>query len=174
MADADGNSRKYPIAVQFKFTTARYVEYDAHDPNLARGEFVDHKSRLEPRVVHVQFMRDGKIKFHGGPTGHESYYIAPELFENLRVLAETGKTFCICAGTTNSWPECEVPADAVMRAFDDAFGIRKIPESQDDQIERASVKLVEPDAPTTAGLRVAHGQELNVAPGELGQIQDSV
>ena len=45
------------------------------------------------------------LRFLGGPTGHESYYIE-DLLRN-RLLQES-EDFMICAGTVNSWPQCWV------------------------------------------------------------------
>lgn len=50
------------------------------------------------------------LRFIGGPTGYESYYIEDLMKNSLR----EGTDFCICAGTINSWPECKVPWDEVF------------------------------------------------------------
>jgi hypothetical protein len=117
------HDQRFPIETRFKYTTARWVEQHPEDPNLTTGEYVDHKVRTEERTVAVEFTWDAKMKFHGGPTGHESYHITPRLMQDLQKLAEKGEKFCICAGTINSWPECSVPAKVVVDAFDEAFGI---------------------------------------------------
>lgn len=45
------------------------------------------------------------LKFEGGPTGHEAYYVRdllyPETFPKPTFLV-------ICAGTINSWEKCQV------------------------------------------------------------------
>ena len=46
------------------------------------------------------------VKFHGGPTGFESYYLK-DLLENPFGENEHD-LFCICGGTINSWPRCFV------------------------------------------------------------------
>jgi len=55
--------------------------------------------------------KNGKIlQFIGGPTGYESYYI-----EDLLKTPRSERTsFCICGGTVNSWPRCEVPWSDVL------------------------------------------------------------
>ena len=49
------------------------------------------------------------LRFIGGPTGHESYYLA-DLLENKKNDGE----FCICAGTINRWPACYVERKTVL------------------------------------------------------------
>jgi len=51
------------------------------------------------------------LRFVGGPTGHESYYVS-DLLEHP--LPEGSDDFCICAGTVNSWPMCLVSKKEVF------------------------------------------------------------
>lgn len=46
------------------------------------------------------------LKFNGGPTGFESYYIK-DLVEGMKSFDDK-VPFCICGGTINRWPRCEV------------------------------------------------------------------
>jgi hypothetical protein len=51
------------------------------------------------------------IRFIGGPTGHESYYVNSLLAGLNRKIR---KELFICAGTINSWPQCSVPFHLVI------------------------------------------------------------
>lgn len=55
------------------------------------------------------------LHFVGGPTGHESYYVEDMLnpIDGIKIYAPN--TLCICGGTINSWPRCEVPTDQVLK-----------------------------------------------------------
>lgn len=50
------------------------------------------------------------LHFRGGPTGFESYEINEHF---LKGLLERD-TFCVCVGTTNSWPRCTVKMKPVV------------------------------------------------------------
>lgn len=56
------------------------------------------------------------LQFVGGPTGFESYYLDDEFIEGREALvaANPEALFCICGGTVNSWPCCEVSACAML------------------------------------------------------------
>ena len=49
------------------------------------------------------------LRFIGGPTGHESFYLA----DLLKHKNENGE-LCICAGTVNRWPACYVNKKSVL------------------------------------------------------------
>lgn len=51
------------------------------------------------------------LRFIGGPTGYESYYVR-DLLECP--MPSESDDFCICAGTVNSWPTCIVPRSEVF------------------------------------------------------------
>ena len=75
------------------------------------GKYVDKKlSEVEEKELKVtlDITNTDKpiIKFHGGPTGFESYYLN-DILENPFGLNENDN-FCICGGTINSWPRCWV------------------------------------------------------------------
>jgi hypothetical protein len=77
---------------------------------IALGE-----KELEMEIISLgpeSVYRDPIIRFYGGPTGHESYYIA-DLLRNLEFKLECDD-FSICAGTINSWPECRVSFKEVI------------------------------------------------------------
>lgn len=48
------------------------------------------------------------LRFEGGPTGFESYYL-----EDIKLEGEGD--FCICAGTANRWPACYVDMPTVRK-----------------------------------------------------------
>ena len=50
-------------------------------------------------------IEDNIVRFIGGPTGYESYYIKDFLRDSE---SRRNKEMCICAGTINSWPECYI------------------------------------------------------------------
>jgi hypothetical protein len=73
--------------------------------------FVDlSTSKTIRNIEMVLCERDDKqiLKFVGGPTGFESYYV-----EDLLALPFAKSTFCICGGTINRWPRCEVSSTEV-------------------------------------------------------------
>lgn len=61
------------------------------------------------KTLGIEFIECGGkliIQFIRGPTGFEVYYV-----EDLKRHADKldyDEDFCICAGTTNSWPRCTV------------------------------------------------------------------
>jgi hypothetical protein len=55
-------------------------------------------------IVNKQDTQKDIIKFVGGPTGHESYYIK-DILNHIQSKAEC---LYICAGTINRWPSCYV------------------------------------------------------------------
>ncbi len=76
--------------------------------------------RLEVKEVGLDIVKrkhsDAEVlRFNGGPTGFESYY----LDDMLRMVNELTDTFCICAGTTNSWPICEVKVADVRKFLEE-------------------------------------------------------
>ncbi len=79
------------------------------------NKFVDRAiSPVTEKILDVEILfPDSKdyspiLKFIGGPTGYESYYI-----ENLLTNDFKGEEFCICGGTINSWARCYVKAKDV-------------------------------------------------------------
>ena len=60
------------------------------------------------------------IRFHGGPTGFESYYLKEFLDDYLHKPFED---FVICGGTINSWAQCWVKMkdfNEILEVFKDA------------------------------------------------------
>lgn len=53
------------------------------------------------------------LKFQGGPTGFESYYLDDFLQDYLDKIDR----FYICAGTLNSWPSCYVLASDLKQVI---------------------------------------------------------
>ena len=62
------------------------------------------------KVVILESLRNDKseeiIRFVGGPTGYESYYV-----KDLTDKPFQHKFMYICAGTINSWPSCYVKTE---------------------------------------------------------------
>ena len=60
--------------------------------------------------MRIEASENGKIlRFLGGPTGHESYYI-----KDLLLTDSTVKEMCICGGTINRWPACYVDKQIIF------------------------------------------------------------
>jgi len=55
------------------------------------------------------------LKFHGGPTGFETYYFNDLVKENY----ELQDAFCICGGTINSWARCVVHWKDVLKIINE-------------------------------------------------------
>jgi hypothetical protein len=91
-----------------------------------------------------------------------AYDLMPVMLTRLR---DMGPRLLTLAGT-----RIQIHADAIVRAFDDAFGARSMILAQADEIERAGVRTVDPGVKEGPTLRVAHGQELAVSPGELQKL----
>ena len=76
-------------------------------------KFVDRKSKTFERELEMEIAQGQSgpvIKFIGGPTGFESYYIK-DLLEDQ---SKSGP-FWICAGTINRWPRCSVEFSEVIK-----------------------------------------------------------
>lgn len=97
--------KKYPI------TSYWQTEKGKFDNNLCT--FVNRKfSEIKEKEIYIEYDPETNIiHFRGGPTGYESYY-----FHSLEESIETFKfdKFCICAGTINSWPRCDVKVKDFM------------------------------------------------------------
>ena len=69
--------------------------------------YTDRTKQEFERMLEVEITRNLRgstiLRFIGGPTGHEAYY----LYKLLPMNNKQGE-FCICAGTINSWPACYV------------------------------------------------------------------
>ena len=74
--------------------------------------YINRKKETFERFIGMQ-IEDGNtgklIRFIGGPTGFESYYI-----EDLLSVDSLVKELCICAGTINRWPACYVDKQTVF------------------------------------------------------------
>lgn len=102
----------------------------------AKNSFVDRKQEQTIKTLQmsiedskdIQDMTPGAppaetyktLRFHGGPTGHESYRLQDILDNTVRFQSAR---FCICAGTINRWPACHVPWSQVniflrLRGYD--------------------------------------------------------
>ena len=87
--------------------------------------FVDrkHGEKRQKELTMTLEMLDSRprLRFISGPTGYESYYADDAFVERLTSQLEQHKTFCICAGTINSWPEATVPLGEVVLFLADAM-----------------------------------------------------
>jgi hypothetical protein len=68
------------------------------------SKFINKMETIQRRDIEMEIV-DGVLKFHGGPTGYESFLIKDLLCSN----PERRERFCICAGTINRWAKCTVP-----------------------------------------------------------------
>ena len=69
----------------------------------------------EERTKELEMVIEGDmngkvVRFKGGPTGFESYYVN-SIFEDS---VPTTEEMCICAGTINKWAKCYVNKKEVM------------------------------------------------------------
>lgn len=75
------------------------------------GKFINkHIRKTETKTLKLKLEEriHGKvIRFIGGPTGFESYYI--------ECLNLKPGPFVICGGTINSWPRCTVKAEDIIK-----------------------------------------------------------
>jgi hypothetical protein len=82
------------------------------------NDFYDHQSTVEERTLLMEIgcrsTGEPSLHFIGGPTGFEIYSVEALMDPEYGLEAEGRETLCICAGTTNSWPKCEVPAADVI------------------------------------------------------------
>ena len=101
--------------------TRKYARWDDY-----ADKYVDETTKVEEKLINMEIIfRNAKpiLRFIGGPTGHESYYIEDMLKYPPKNPAET---LCICAGTVNSWAECVVPWQDVKN-FLSACGYKSKP-----------------------------------------------
>ncbi len=81
-------------------------DYETGRWNNKKREFTDIKHKESVKTIKMRIEAVGNklvLRFIGGPTGFESYYIEDLLENKLR-----SDDFCICGGTINSWPACRV------------------------------------------------------------------
>jgi hypothetical protein len=72
---------------------------------------------LEVSIVKSDFNNKKIVQFHGGPTGHESYYLDDLLRLNLNRKIDR---FYICAGTIDLWPKCWIMTSDLLRFLKEA------------------------------------------------------
>ena len=97
---------KIPASKNKRSITAKFITEKGRWDKQSNS-FVDRSSVETISPIEMElFERDGKqiLKFIGGPTGFESYYV-----EDLNANPMVAGIFCICGGTINRWPRCEVP-----------------------------------------------------------------
>ncbi len=69
--------------------------------------------QLPVKIEPSNYSSDLILRFLGGPTGYESYYLT-DIEQNLSKTIEN-REFYICAGTINSWPCCWVKTDELKK-----------------------------------------------------------
>lgn len=75
-------------------------------------KYTDRKITVDEKeldMVIIEGIHGPIVRFVGGPTGHESYYI-----EDLLSSDFTKGDFYICAGTINRWSACKVKREEVL------------------------------------------------------------
>ena len=100
--------KKYHITSYWQTETGRF--------NDDQGTFVDRRfSDIKEKEIYVEYDKETDvIHFRGGPTGYESYK-----FSSIEYSSKTFKfdKFCICSGTINSWPRCDIKVKDFMKIF---------------------------------------------------------
>lgn len=99
--------------------------------NEKENKYTDHSQKTDEKLITMEIIfRENSdkavLRFNGGPTGFESYYI-DDLLEDRK--HNPHETFCICAGTVNSWAECMVPWQDVKN-FLSACGYKSKPRNK--------------------------------------------
>lgn len=77
--------------------------------NERQAKFINVTSVVTEKELEmvIEEREAGKIlRFNGGPTGFEAYYIK-DLLDPITADLRHDQ-FCICAGTINRWAKCEV------------------------------------------------------------------
>lgn len=82
------------------------------------SKFVDREITKQTKQIEMEIdLSRGTpiLKFNGGPTGFESYYIEDLCYgkHDIRQRAKDSD-FCICGGTINRWARCVVPMEKVL------------------------------------------------------------
>jgi len=91
-----------------KMEIKSYWQYETADWDNEANVFINKKlSEIKEKVLEVALDNKSSnttiIRFLGGPTGFESYYLE-DLLKNPLI----GEKFYICFGTINSWAKCYV------------------------------------------------------------------
>ena len=89
-----------------------------HITNTYAKRTYENKTKIIKMKIEKNADGNNILRFIGGPTGYESYYLE-DLIRNVGP-ARNGNGFCICGGTINSWPFVRVPMKDVFE-FIDAF-----------------------------------------------------
>ena len=99
----------------FSKITASWSKYHMAYTNKRMG--LKKKKKLQMELVYREEDPQNQIlRFLGGPTGHEAYYVKDLLKQET---FPKPKYFCICAGTVNSWEKCEVEWEKVLKFLKD-------------------------------------------------------
>lgn len=91
--------------------------YETATWDKGSNTYINRRTRSIEKVLFMKVNTnlEGKkvLKFEGGPTGFESYYIS-DLLENKPGPVDKNTPFCICGGTVNSWPRAVVLLKEVL------------------------------------------------------------
>jgi hypothetical protein len=99
------------IEATFTKTTARWNG----------NNFVNREEESEIKDIKMSILEReyGKVlKFEGGPTGHESYYI-DDLLGNNNPVNKERDYFCLCIGSINGYPKCVVSRQKVFNFIEE-------------------------------------------------------
>lgn len=112
------------------FWQAETGYFDPKMGRYTRRRFTDVQERmLELRIEPSEYNNRPVLRFIGGPTGHESYYLHDLI--NILEDAPPNEVLTICGGTINSWPRCWVNITDLQEA------VRLLTKEQsDDNTER--------------------------------------
>lgn len=110
----------YGIQIQAEFVR-EIGEYSYnHKDYLNRKVFKKYKN------IFVNICEDNGgrllLKFTGGPTGHECYFLQDILDDINRWENNESDTFCICGGTINRWDACYVSRKEVHKFIMEVMG----------------------------------------------------
>ncbi len=95
---------KTNITATFTKTTAKWNKFIGNFTN--KKKHPPKQKTIEIQLAYAE--RSPKkviLRFIGGPTGHECYYVQDLL---MPVSFPKPEKLCICAGTLNSWEHCTV------------------------------------------------------------------
>jgi len=97
-----------PIMASFTRETGRW-----NGKTFVDREFYNYSKEIQMEIVD----KDDKpiLRFIGGPTGYESYYIK----DFLKPWPNRPSEICICGGTINSYHRCSVPWKEVEQFLSD-------------------------------------------------------
>ena len=120
-----GTRREVDKGVSIKAWFIRETGFWSED----KGKFINISKSNEFRDISVTICERENgfdkliLKFYGGPTGFESYYLKDviELIPDKDKINDT-QTMCICGGTINRWDACYVNYKEVIDFIESVLG----------------------------------------------------